>query len=187
MTVRVYQKETEKKCCTQSFRLYWAPSMYVWEHGGKLDQMPAASHGASTWVGETGHAAKSGPSLHAWRKTLKIAVLAWALPLNDYVARFPPNEREWEFPGSPVIRTLRKLQGAPGSVLGLKTEISHATQRSWKQNEAIVLETQDSGWSSQRFPSPLGLPKVMLSWMAVGSSAGLSHLAAVLGRHWWET
>ena len=25
--------------------------MNVWEHGGKLDQMPAASHGASTWGG----------------------------------------------------------------------------------------------------------------------------------------
>ena len=61
-----------------------------------------------------------------------------SLPLNDYVASFPSNEREWEFPGSPVLRSLRKLQGAPGSVLGLKRKsCMHTAQLKTKWGDSL--------------------------------------------------
>lgn len=34
---------------------------------------------------------------------------------------------------------------------------------------------------------PLGLPRKILPWVVMKSNTGISHLAAVWGRHWWET
>ena len=52
-----------------------------------------------------------------------------------YFDRMSRNYRQWEFPGSPVVRTLRFHCGGEGSIPGWGTNIQQADKKKRKEKK----------------------------------------------------
>lgn len=169
MRVRIlYQKDWKQEYSIQSFNHHWSPNMYLQcAMNLVVNQTPSSlPWSCQLDVEKQGKLPKEVHLCIHGVKHPSPWVLARALLLTDCVIKFLQASIEWGH----SIRTI-----------GCWLKFSKAFLLSlWSYHP-------ECAWLHQRFPSFLCLPKEILFWMAVTSNAGICHLAAVLGRHQWET